>query len=186
MFSQVATGAASGAAAGSVIGPWGTAIGAGVGALGGLMSGIAEDDALEKQAKLQEQNARMAILKAKSDAVRQSVISSKAIGGETAAYGASGLEQSGSVTAVLTASATNAELDRQNVLHGGVIRSMNFLNQAENDKFGGQQALQGGYMSALASVFQGGARLYAGRVHSDGVDNPTITDASDAETEAAE
>ncbi len=133
-----------------------------VGAVGSLMKGQSESDALDYQAKIQANNAEMARRKATMDADRQQMIAGQKIGGITADYAASGVDvhTSGSVLSILGASASNSELDRQNILHGGDIRAINYENQSSLDRVAGGNALTGSYYGAAASLIGGAAKMY--------------------------
>lgn len=128
------------------------------GAYGSLVQGNETSNLLDNQARLQRTNATQALAAGKFNADRQSVIATKHIGGMTADYAASGVSSdSGSVIATIGASAANAELDRQNILHGAEMKAVNYENQASLDELGAKHALQAGYFNALSSVVAGGA-----------------------------
>ena len=125
------------------------------------MSGQAESQKLRYQASIQQNNATLALQSAKADADKQSLMSAAKIGQETASYAASGVDinTSGSVLDVLGNSAANAELDRQNILHGGEIRSINYDNQASRDQASAGNALKSSYFNALGSVAGGAFKM---------------------------
>lgn len=127
-------------------------------ALGSITQGQMTSGALNAQAQVQQQNAQEAEVQGQFNATKQSLNSAEKIGSITAAFGASGVSsQSGSVQNVLAASASNAELDRLNILHGADVRAINYTNQASMDKLGASSALQGSYFSALGSLTKGAA-----------------------------
>lgn len=153
-------GAASGAMGGASFGPWGAAIGAGVGIVGSMMKGQSEQDALDTQAGLQRKNAIVALQAAKFNADRESRMATTTMGRMSAGYAASGVSQdSGSVLAVLGASAANAELDKQEILYGGQIRKTAYENQASLDERAGGNAMTGAYFSSLAQVINAGTKI---------------------------
>lgn len=133
------------------------------GAVGSLIQGRGTADTLTYQANLQRNNATMAIQAAKFDADRQSMFAQKKLGSISEGYAASGVDinTSGSVLSVIGASAANAELDRQSILHGGTIKAINFENQASMDDRASQNALTGSYFNAVGSLFLGGAKLWS-------------------------
>ncbi len=134
--------------------------GIGFGAYGSLMQGQQTADLLDNQAKIQRSNADQDRLAAKANADRVMTLASKVEGKATAAYAASGVSSSsGSVLAVLGASASNAELDRQNIIHGGEVRAINAENQASLDELGSKHAIQASYFNALSSIFGGGSKM---------------------------
>lgn len=136
----------------------GASLGAGgIGAIGALMQGQNTSDTLKYQAQIQTNNANDALVAASINANRNQIMAQKVIGEASAGYGASGVEaSSGSVLSVMSASAANAELDRQNILYGGEIRAINARNQAHLDTIGAGNAVTASYFNAL-SGFAGGA-----------------------------
>ncbi len=135
--------------------------GAGIGAFGALIQGQAQSNALDRAAQIERQNAELDIQAGQTNAAISSINSDKRMGAITAGYGASGVEaNSGSALAVLAASTTNAELDRQNIIHGAKVRAINYENQASMDEVGAKSALQGSYMNAMASIVTGGAKVF--------------------------
>lgn len=130
---------------------------------GGLLSGIGALEqgsqtaaALKYQATVQTNNANEALEAASLNANRSSIMAAKTIGAAKAGYGSSGVtSDSGSVAAVLGASAANAELDRQNILYGGQIRAINSENQAHMDEVGAANATSASYLKAFAGVTGG-------------------------------
>jgi hypothetical protein len=130
--------------------------GAGLSAYGSIQQGQMTSDTLNTQAKNLTAQAAEAESKGQYDAMREQVVSGQKIGSSIAAYGASGVAgNSGSALDVVQASHQNAELDRQNILHGADIRAINYQNQASMDKYGGQSALLGSYWSALGAMSMG-------------------------------
>lgn len=135
-----------------------------LGASGAFTQGQETADVLERQASIQRQNAIQSIIASKINADRSSMLATKAIGQEVAGYSAAGVDtnSSGSVLAVLGASAANAELDRQNILHGGQIRAMNYTNQANLDDLGADHSIKASYFNAAASLFGAGGKMATG------------------------
>jgi hypothetical protein len=131
-------------------------------AVGDIIQGNQTASMLNYQATIQKQNAQNALTAATLNANRQQMQTTRAIGGITAGYGASGVENnSGSVQAVLAASAANGEMDRQNILYGGQIRAINSENQASMDNYSANNALNAGYFNAVAGVLTAGGQMFA-------------------------
>lgn len=127
--------------------------GFGLSAIGSLLEGAGTANALDYNAEVQGNNAYSALLAAKMNADKQSLQTNRIIGGAKAAYGASGVTaDSGSVFSVLSASAANAELDRQNIIYGGQVKAVNYENQAALDKTSAQNALTSSYLKAAGSI----------------------------------
>lgn len=132
--------------------------------VGSLMKGKADSDALGAQADQADMNARMSVEQAQYNAQKQMVMAGKKIGSATAAYSASGIDTNyGSAEEVLRSSAMNAEMDRQNILHGGAIRAALYHSQADMDR-------QGANNTMLGSIFSAGgqAAMYGSAIASRG------------------
>lgn len=137
-------------------------IGGIISAAGAMQQGNDTASALNRQAELQRRNAAGAIAAAKQNAYRQGLSSAKMLGGADAGYAAAGVSHdSGSVLDVIAASASNAELDRQNILYGGEIRAVNFQNQAAIDEASGVNAQRAAGFNAFAGLFGGAVKTYA-------------------------
>lgn len=135
--------------------------GAGLGVVGSLISGQQTAGLLDAQAQLQRTNATNALYAAKVNADRQSILATKKIGSMTADYGASGVDAtSGSVLAAIGASAGNAELDRQNIIHGGDLQAIQAENQASLDERGASNAITASYWNGLGGLAKAGAYAY--------------------------
>jgi hypothetical protein len=136
--------------------------GAVIGGVGAIMQAQAQASALDRAADIQRRNAQLDIQTGEANAAISAMNSNKKIGGIAAGYGAAGIAQdSGSVLAVMAGSASNAELDRQNIIHGYKVRAINYENQASMDEAGAKSAMQGGYLNAFASLVQGGTKAYS-------------------------
>ena len=115
--------------------------GGGVGAFGALQQGQDQSNALNRAAQIERNNAALDIQTGAANAELSSMNSNRRIGAISAAYGASGIaSDSGSVLNVLAASTSNAELDRQNIMHGAKVRAVNYENQAVMDQIGATSA----------------------------------------------
>jgi hypothetical protein len=137
--------------------------GTAIGPTGAIIGGKQQSDLLNYQADIQTRNAYEARSSAEFNAHRQMITADKVMGNASANYGSAGVDaSSGSVLSVLGASAANAELDRQNILHGGEIRAVNYENQANIDRLGANNALNASYFNAIASAFGGAGRLAEG------------------------
>lgn len=133
-----------------------------LGIYGSLEQSDATANSLDNQAKMQRQNAALAVEKGKQDALRLALFGDRTTGSIKANYSASGIaSDSGTVAAVLQSSGQNMELDKLNVIHGADVRALNYNNQANLDEFGAKQALQGGYFDAMSKVFMGGSKVYS-------------------------
>lgn len=151
------------------------AVGGVVSAYGSLLNGQNTANSLNAQAGMQRVQAGEALQAGNYDAYRQALMAREAQGRATAALGASGVASgSSSEQAVLMSGAINAELDRQNILHGADIRATNYENQASLDSFGASKALEGSYFSALAGVL-GGASSGIANLTASGAGSPDVS-----------
>lgn len=132
-----------------------------LGAFGALYAGEMESSALDAQANIQRQNAALDLGAGNANAARSQIMSGQRIGAIQGAAAAGGVAQSGSVLSVMAASSMNAEMDRQNILHGAQVRAIQADNQATMDSMGAQSALTGSYFKALGSVVGSGSQIAA-------------------------
>jgi hypothetical protein len=138
-----------------------SATGSGLGAVGALYEGQAQSSSLDRAALIQRQNAALDLQSGQANADRMMISANQKIGAATTGYAASGVTaDSGSALAVLAASHANAELDKQNILHGAIVRATNYNNQASMDEAGAKSALQGSYMNAVSSLMMGGSKVF--------------------------
>lgn len=129
--------------------------------IGGLYAGAMESAALNAQANIQNQNAQLDLEAGNSNAARSQIISGQKIGSIQSAAGGSGVTQSGSVLSIMAASSMNAEMDRQNILHGEQVKAIQSENQASMDQAGAQSALNGSYFKAIGGAFESVVTLAA-------------------------
>ena len=126
-------------------------------AIGAISSGNAAGQAGDYNAQVNERNAAIVRSQAAMAAGQQERSGYKKLGAMRAAYGASGVSGTdGSALDVLADSASQAELDRQNILYRGDLQAMGYSDQAALDRFGAKNARRKGYMDA-AGIIMGGA-----------------------------
>lgn len=157
------------------------AAGRAVQAGGALYAGQSQAAALDAQAQIQQDNAAEDLAAGNLNAARTQITGQQKLGQIQGAAAAGGVKESGSVLDVMAASSMNSELDRQNVLHGAEIRSVNAENQATMDNIGAQSALTGSYFSAAGAVLTG---IGGAGALNNGPSTPTSTTA-DADAEAS-
>ena len=127
-----------------------------VSSVGAIAAGAMESAALNAQATIQRQNAQLDLEAGNANAARSQIISGQKIGSIEGAAGASGVTQSGSVLSILAASSMNAEMDRQNILHGAQVKAIQSENQASMDQAGATSAVNGSYFQAIGGLVGGG------------------------------
>ena len=130
--------------------------------VGGMVSAAGAMSAAEGAASAQEFNAavagRNAVLARESaqyDATIQDRRARQQIGQIRAAYGAAGVEQDGSALDVLMMSVTNAELDRQMILHRGELKALGYEDTRTLSLFGADSARELGQYQAVSSLLTG-------------------------------
>lgn len=112
-------------------------------------------------AAIAQRNAMLATSQAAADAALQQRDAARRIGSARAAYGASGITMEGSPLDVLTASAAQAELDKQNILAGGARKAIGYQETGALDKSRGAAAQQESYWKAGSSILMGTSDYYA-------------------------
>lgn len=143
--------------------------GVGLGAVSSIASGYtaaanarAQQYGLESTAKGLENQATNAMSQANEQSNAQQREAKQAAGLQRAATAQSGLGFEGTGSDLIDQSAAAAELDRQNILYGGLLTAQNLQSQADQANyaadFAASQAIPaiiGGYMSAGSNVLSG-------------------------------
>lgn len=109
--------------------------------------------ALGQQASAAQKNAWFARQKAQADAENQ-VIQSRAILAKQSADFSAGNLEGGSVFSVMAESATNAEMDRLNILFSGKIKSDQYTAEMNSKMAEGKDLLKASIYKVLGSGFQ--------------------------------
>lgn len=136
--------------------------GGAIGAFGQLYAGAMTANSLDAQADLADEQANEARRAGVFNSMRMMRHANQVMGSATANFGASGVSASGgSATAILGASAANAELDRLNIIHQADIRATNYENQATLDRFGGSAARTGSIFAAAGTLATAGGKAAA-------------------------
>lgn len=144
-------------------------VGGVISGIGSLYSGRATQNALDAQADINDENAQLDIQQGDYNAMRQGMVVSQKLGAMKAAYGANGVSSnSGSVLDVLQQSATNGEMDTQNILHGAAIKAVNYQNEASMERLGASNAVTASYINAFSSVAGGTASAFGQQSSSNG------------------
>jgi len=113
-------------------------------AAGTGISAIASYSAYQQQAKVAESNADAASAAARAEEQRLRRDRARRMGSIRAAYGAAGVQATGTPLEVLGDQAMEAELDALAVRYGGAVRSRNFENQADSNRSSAIGSLIGG------------------------------------------
>jgi len=135
-------------------------ISAGLQAVGTLASAHAQSKAMKAQAKINEQNAKMAREAAYREEARQRRESQRKMGALMARVGKSGVTATGSILDVVEESALNSEMDALNIRLQGAQKAWGFDAQADADRSAASNAMTAGYISAASTLTSGGYDYY--------------------------
>lgn len=141
-----------------------TAAGTAVSISAAQAQAAAQARAAQTNAAIMQHNAQIAQNQASADAEQQRIQTLRALGAESAAYGASGVTGEGSAADIIGNSAAQGELARQNILYQGRLKAEGYNTQSQLDTGAAQTALQEGDQKAAAAGLQGasavGSRAY--------------------------
>jgi hypothetical protein len=127
-----------------------------VSVVGSLMQASSRSDAAEYNAEVARRNAAMATQQAESDAEEQRRRSIRQIGAMRAGYGASGVVgNEGSPLDVLAQSASDAEMDRLNILYRGRVRASGYEASARLDDMRAENEQTAGMFGAGRALVLG-------------------------------
>lgn len=129
---------------------------------GSLMQASQQKKAADYNAQMAQQQSVAAQQQAAAQADTQRRRAQRQIGSMEASYAASGLSLEGSPLEVLEQSARDAELDRQNILYGGSLRSTGYQNTASLESAKGQNAMTSGFLRAGSTLLSGMSSSYTG------------------------
>lgn len=121
-------------------------------AISSIQQGQAAQQAGQYNAAIAQQNAAASRQQAEANAAAQQRKARMQIGAMRAGYGASGVGIEGSPLDVIESSATLAELDRQNILYGGEMKSTGYESTAGLELMRGSAAETQGLMSAGSTL----------------------------------
>jgi hypothetical protein len=119
-----------------------------------------QSQANKYNAAVAEQNAEQARLDCATAADQQRRDNVRRFGASQAAYGASGVEMSGSPLAVMDDQFQEGTLSVLMQKHNAATRQNFYNNQATGDRFAADQAMSGGFVKAGATLIGAGARAY--------------------------
>lgn len=123
--------------------------------VGSLVGGFQQASADKENAKIADQNAQIAMDQAeqKAAAVRRDAVRLR--GAQSAAAGASGITQDGSVQDVMADSATEAELDALNAIYEGKLAARGYKSQSRAYRTSAKNAVSSGLVGAGAYALSG-------------------------------
>lgn len=137
------------------------AVGTAFSVMGALSQGQQARQAGEYNAAVARNNALAAKQQADANAAAQQRKARLQLGSMRAGYGASGVGLEGSPLDVIEQSAAMAELDRQNILYGGTLRSQGYESTAGLELMRGENAVTSSYFNAGSTLLMGASKMGA-------------------------
>lgn len=131
-----------------------------VAAVGAIAAGNAQKNAMEYQAEVDEQNAKLAVRHAGRNEERQRMAARQFQGRQLAAIGESGTTLSGSAADIFRESLFSAEMDALNIRYEGELGRTSAVNSATAARYSGKTAQRSGYLSAAGSLVGGYTKGY--------------------------
>lgn len=131
-----------------------------ISAVGAIQQGNAAKASANFNATIASNNAIAARNKATADAARQEREGRLRAGAARAAVGASGITGEGSALDLMEANATQEELDRLTILHGGELQAMGFESDAAVARQRGSAAQSASRVKAGSTLLLGGAKAF--------------------------
>lgn len=132
-------------------------------ALGGLSSilgGNEEADALERQAQIDRENARLALEKGEADAAQVRERGARFRGEQSAAIAQSGLGAGGTNAALAAESARGIEKDVGNTRRDAALRAAGFQERAAASMERSDQAQKAGWAGGFNALLSGASTYY--------------------------
>ncbi len=124
-----------------------------------VVSALSQASAASSQAnynaQIADRNAGLAREQAARDAEAQQRHATQVLGAARAGFGASGVTSEGSPLDVLMNSASNAELDRQNILYKGELRAIGYSDTAALERSRAKAAEKEGLVGAASAIITG-------------------------------
>lgn len=132
------------------------AVGTAVSAYGQYQAGRAQKAARDYNARLAEQNAKIAQDKAAYEADRQearvrAVMAKQRVGGR-------GITRAGTPLEMLRQTAMEGELDRLSIMYGGDIEAVNERAKAAAERMQGKAAYQAGVIGSTGTLLSGAGK----------------------------
>lgn len=144
------------ALASGVLGAVGSVAGGQTSAAGARFAGQSQANAYEFNAKVQDENARLAPLVASANAQESDYLTRQIEGTQRSAFGAAGVDTStGSPLDVMGDTASQAKLRALSIIYGGDQQSAAAKNQAIADRASAEAARRGGEITANAAESAG-------------------------------
>lgn len=139
-----------------------SAASAAVGAAGAVAAGNAQKSADAYNAQIAQQNADQVASVSGAQEQAQDRSDRQKLGATAAAYGAAGVDVSGSPLEVMADSATQARLNALSIKYNGQVGANHDLSQKNIDTFMGNQAQTAGYIGAGSTLLNAGSKLVGG------------------------
>lgn len=130
-------------------------------AIGSIAAASSQSNASRYNAQLADRNATVATQQGEVAAEQQRRVNQMRLGSIQAGYGASGVTMEGSPLDVLAESASQAELEAQNIKYNASLKAMGYGDQAALDRSSAANAETAGMYSAAGSLLTGYGRYKA-------------------------
>lgn len=130
-----------------------------LGGIGDAMSSFAASSTYGNNAEIDKIQAGMATVMTRVNSQRQEDKAYQVAGGQTAAFGANGLNTSGSALDVLHQTARDASLDKSLVNYKGGVEALNWQLKYKSDKKAQSMSFLGGVLDVVKGVAMAGAVL---------------------------
>lgn len=138
-------------------------IGTAINSYGEAETGIANRNAGNFNAAVDERNATLATQQGDAEALMEARRGEKRLGAMRANYGASGVTVEGSAMDVLENSASDAKLNEQNIKYNAHLKSIGFSENAILDRYRAHYMLTASQYAASGTLLSGGAKAYEQR-----------------------
>lgn len=135
------------------------AVGTAVSVAGAMSAADAQAQAAEYNAMVARNNATAAQQQAQQTAEIQQRQARQQLGAISVGFGASGVTSEGSPLDVLASSASNSELDRQNIIYHGNLQAAGYGDEASLDAARVGSAQTAGLTNAAGLLLSGGSKV---------------------------
>jgi hypothetical protein len=135
------------------------AVGTAVSVAGAMSAADAQAQQQEYNAMVARNAATAAQQQAQQNAEIQQRQAKQQLGAISAGFGASGVDLDGSALDVLASSASNAELDRQNILYRGSLEAAGYGDESSLDAARAGNAQTAGLTGAAGLLLSGGSKV---------------------------
>ena len=131
--------------------------------ISGIISGNEEANALERQAQIDRENARLSLEKGEADVAQVRERGSRFMGEQTATIAQSGLGTGGTNAALAAESARGIEKDVGNTRREAALRAAGFQERAAASDERATQSRKAGYVGGFNALLSGASEFYGNK-----------------------